>query len=179
MEFSGAFQFQKNIRMANNESAILWDTYQKTRDLTRWYLSLLKEVDPLQQWEVNGTNLNNTLWLASHIAWAENFLALQGTGGKAADIAWLEHYKIGSDGSIHDPGHNMHAALEAIKTIHEQATAHVLSLTDETLDADNALGFGFGGIKTNRVLIQHAIRHEAMHTGHLSWLCKINKIESV
>jgi hypothetical protein len=47
------------------------------------------------------------------------------------------------------------------------------------MEAENVLGFGFGGIKTNRMMVIHAIRHEAMHTGHLSWLCKINKVESV
>ncbi len=165
--------------MSKNESAVLWDTFQKTRDLTKWYLSLLKEADPVKRWEVNGTSVNSALWLASHIAWSENFLAFKGTGGKGVDIAWLDHYKLGADGSLHDDAHTMRAALDAIKTIHEQTSAHVLALTDEQLDANNVFGLGFGGQSTNRVLLQHLIRHEAMHTGHLSWLTKFNKVESV
>ena len=165
--------------MANNEAKILADTYQKVRDLTKWYFSLLKPVDPYQHWEVNGVRLNNMIWLASHITWAENSLILKGTGGKGEDIHWLEHYNISSDGSLHDKAHDMKTILAALKTVHEKAMEHVLTISDEKMDEPNVFGFGFGGITTNRILIQHAIRHEAMHTGHLSWLCKINKIQSV
>ena len=165
--------------MAQNESIILWDTFQKVRDLTKWYFSLLKEVDGRQEWEVNGEKLNSPLWMASHLVWAENFLTIVGTGGEGLDLAWLDHYRLGGDGSIHDEKHDMRTALEALKQVHEKAAMHVASLSDEKLDAPNALGFGFGGLKTNRILIQHAVRHEAMHTGHLSWLCKINKVKTV
>ena len=165
--------------MANNEAKILADTFQKVRDLTKWYFSLLKPVDPYRHWEVNGTRLNNMIWLASHITWAENSLLLKGTGGQGIDIHWLEHYNISSSGSLHDAAHDMKAILEALKTVHEKAMEHLLTISNEKMDEQNVFGFGFGGVSTNRILIQHAIRHEAMHTGHLSWLCKINKIESV
>jgi hypothetical protein len=56
---------------------------------------------------------------------------------------------------------------------------HLITVSDEKMDEENSLGFGFGGIKTNRMLVQHAIRHEGTHLGHLSWLCKINKIETI
>jgi hypothetical protein len=165
--------------MANSEAKVLADTFQKVRDLTRWYFSMMKEVDPYKHWEVNGTRLNNLIWLGSHITWAENSLILQGTGGKGVDIHWLEHYNISSNGSLHDAKHDMRTILDALKHVHELAMEHLLTITDEKMDAENVFGFGFGGLKTNRILIQHAIRHEAMHTGHLSWLCRINKIETV
>lgn len=165
--------------MASSEPAILWDTYQKTRDLTKWYLSKLKEVDVHKQWEVNGVKLNSILWLTTHIAWAENMLILQGTRGPAVELAWLEHYRIGADGSAHEADHTMREALDAVKLVHERAAAHVLSLSEEQLNTENAHGFGFGGDKSYRMLIQHAIRHEGIHAGHLSWLCKINKVDSI
>ncbi len=165
--------------MLNKEALILSDTYQKTRDLTRWYLSLLKEVDAYKQWEVNGTRLNSVIWLASHITWAENFLVLKGTGGQPVELDWLDSYNIKSSGDLHDAGHNMKTVMATLKEVHEKTMAHVLTLSDEKMEEENVLGFGFGGIKTNRMLVTHAIRHEAMHTGHLSWLCKINKVESV
>jgi uncharacterized damage-inducible protein DinB len=165
--------------MAQSEAVVIWDTFQKVRDLTKWYFSLLKGADARQQLEINGEKLNSALWLASHLAWAENFLAIQGTGGEGVDIPWLDHYKIASDGTIHSEQHDMRAALDALKAVHEKATAHVSGLTDEKLEAPNMMGFGFGGISTSRILIQHLIRHEAMHTGHLSWLCKMNKIKRV
>lgn len=165
--------------MANTEAQILSDTFQKVRDLTKWYSSLLKGVDPNKKWEVNGKALNSALWVTSHLTWAENFLLLKGIGGKELELPWLEHYNISSDGSIHDSNHQMKEVLDTLKTVHEKAMAHLKSMSDEDMDKENVLGFGFGGLKTNRILIQHAIRHEAMHTGHLSWLCKINGIDTV
>ncbi len=165
--------------MANKEAMVLSDTFQKTRDLTRWYLSLLKNSDPLKQWEVNGQRLNSIIWLASHITWAENFLILKGTGGRLVELDWIEHYNISSKGDLHHAEHNMKTVMEAMKEVHEKAMAQLLTITDEDMDTENALGFGFGGIKTKRIIVQHAIRHEAMHTGHLSWRCKINKVETV
>ena len=165
--------------MGNTEAIILHDTFQKTRDLTRWYLSLLKDKDAHKHWEINGTRLNSIIWLASHIAWAENFLILKGTGGEPVHVDWLEHYNISSSGDIHHEGHNMKTVMETMKTVHEKASTHLLTISDEKMGEENIVGFGFGGVKTNRVLVQHAIRHEAMHTGHLSWLCKINKIQTV
>ncbi|HWB63769.1 MAG TPA: DinB family protein [Chitinophagales bacterium] len=165
--------------MANTEATILADTFQKARDLNKWYLSLLKPVDPYLHWEVNGVRLNNVIWLASHLTWAENFLIIKATGGEAVNIEWLEHYNISSNGTLHDKQHDMRTVLDALKLVHEKAMAHLLTIDDTTIAADNPLGIGFGGIKTNRMMIQHAIRHESTHTGHLGWLCKINKIDTV
>jgi len=165
--------------MSNKEAVILADTFQKSRDLTRWYLSLLKDADPYKHWEVNGTQLNSVIWLASHLAWAENMLVLKGTGGQPVAIEWMEHYHLGSKGDLHHPEHDMKTVMHALKEVHEKSMEHLLTVTDEKMDAENILGFGFGGIKTNRILVQHAIRHEATHVGHLSWLCKINKIQTV
>jgi hypothetical protein len=163
----------------NTESALLADTYQKTRDLTKWYFSLLKTADPYKAWEVNGQKLNSALWIAAHLVWAEDFLIVKCTGGKSIDLPWLEHYKIGSDGSLHEEGLEMKAMLTQLSNVHENAMAHLLSLSNETLNEENPLGFGFGGVKTKRMMVQHCMRHEAMHTGHLSWLCKINGVQSV
>ena len=163
----------------NTEAQLLAATFQKVRDLTKWYLSLLKNADPYKEWEVNGQKLNSVAWLAAHLIWAEDFLIVRTTGGKGADIPWLEHYKLGSDGTLHEEKPDMKNLLSLLKQGHENAMAHLLSLTDEKLSEENPLGFGFGGDSTNRMMVQHCIRHEAMHTGHLSWLCKINGIQTV
>ena len=163
----------------NSEAVLLADTFQKVRDLTKWYFSLLKDADPYMQWETNGKKLNSAAWLAGHLVWSEDFLIVKATGGKGADIPWLEHYKIGAEGSLHEEKPDMKTLLTALKAVHENATSHLLSLSNENLSEDNPLGFGFGGVKTKRMMIQHAIRHEAMHAGHLSWLCKINGVESI
>jgi hypothetical protein len=165
--------------MSRSEAVILAETYQRVRDLTRWYFSLLKSVDPYKNWEVNGTKLNSLIWLASHMTWAENMLLLQGTGAAGQNIPWLEHYNISSNGSLHNNAHDMKTVLDALKQVHERAMAHIQTIPNEKLDEENAFGMGFGGLKSKRILIQHAIRHEAMHTGHLSWLCKINNVQTI
>ena len=165
--------------MSNIEAAVLADTLQKTRDLTRWYFSLLKNADPYHQPEINGVKLNSIAWLGAHLVWAEDFLVLRGTGGEGTGIEWLEHYKLGSDGSLHTAQPDMKEILDALKLVHEKATAHLLSLTDEEINQENPYGISFSGTSTKKMLVQHCIRHEAMHTGHLSWLCKLNSVKAV
>jgi uncharacterized damage-inducible protein DinB len=164
---------------AYSEALSLADTFQKVRDLTKWYFSLLKDADPYHQWEVNGNKLNNIAWLAGHILWAEDFLIVKATGGKPAEIPWLDHYKIGSEGILHEEKPDVKHMLSLLKEHHEKAMEHLKTLSNENMNEVNLLGFGFGGVNTKRMMIQHCIRHEAMHTGHLSWLCKINGVESV
>ncbi|HLP49555.1 MAG TPA: DinB family protein [Chitinophagales bacterium] len=163
----------------NNEAILLADTFQKVRDLTRWYFSLLKNADPYMQWETNGQKLNSAAWLAAHLVWAEDFLIVKATGGKGFDLPWLDNYKLGSAGNLHEDKPDMKYLLDLLKQGHENAHAHLLSLTDEKMGEENAFGFGFGGVKTNRMMVQHCIRHEGMHAGHLSWLCKIKGVASV
>lgn len=165
--------------MNNSQAILLADTFQKVRDMTRWYFSFLREADPYKTWEINGARLNSILWLASHITWAENMLILKGTGGKGADIPWVDSYPIKSNGELHHPDHTMRAALDGMKLVHANAMEHLLTISNEKMEEDNLVGFNFGGEKNNRILVQHAIRHEALHTGHLSWLCKINGIKTI
>ena len=56
---------------------------------------------------------------------------------------------------------------------------HILTITDEQMALPNVSGMGFGPDNSNRMMIQHCIRHEAMHTGHLSLLCKINGVKMI
>ncbi|HRG89236.1 MAG TPA: hypothetical protein PLW44_09470, partial [Chitinophagales bacterium] len=99
--------------------------------------------------------------------------------GQGSGINWLEHYKLGSDGTLHTEKPDMKELITLLKEGYSKATEHLLTLTDEKMAMENSLGFGFGSDKTNRMMIQHCIRHEAMHTGHLSWLCSINGLATV
>ena len=165
--------------MTYNESKTFADTFQSARDLTKWYLSLLKQVDPKKELVVGDKKLNSIYWLGAHLVWAEDFLIVKGTGGKGADIPWLEHYKLGSDGSLHEGHGDFKSVLQDMKTVHENAMQHLLTLDDEKLQQTNPLGFGFGGNNSNRMMVIHAIRHEGTHVGHLGWLCKLHGISAV
>lgn len=165
--------------MANMEANLLADTYDMAYGLVRFYQSKLKEADPFKQWEVNGNRLNSIAWITAHLCWSEEFLLLRAIGGKPTGINWLEHYEFGSEGSLHEDGLEMKQLLDARKTIHEAAMAHVRSLTAEDLAKDNLFGIEFGSGKSVKAVIQHAIRHEGTHAGHLGWLCKINGNKTV
>lgn len=166
--------------MRKTEANVLADTYESVRMLTKWYISKLKDVDMRKEFEVQGSKFNSAYWVVAHLIWAENFLLLQALGGKHADHVWLEQFRIGSDpGEVQEALPPIKEMLDAWKAIHHTAMLHVRSLPDEILSEDNPLGMGFGGDNSHRMMIQHAIRHEAIHAGHLSWLCKMHGIKTI
>jgi len=160
--------------MSNEKVKVLWDTFQKTRDLSRYYLSLLKEFDPYQPMKVNNVSVNSVCWMVGHLAWAEVYLLIKATGGKFSNHEWLDHYALGSDGSLHEEKPEFKNMLAVLKEVHEAAQLHIQQLSDEDLEKDNPLELAFGPDKSIRIMIQHAIRHEGTHVGHLSWLVKLN-----
>jgi uncharacterized damage-inducible protein DinB len=46
-------------------------------------------------------------------------------------------------------------------------------MKDEELDKPNHINAAFGGKSDKRAVLKHAIRHEPMHIGQLSWIMKI------
>lgn len=165
--------------MQHHDANLLADAFEATHAMTRYYTSFLKAADPFKVWEVNGQKLNSLAWLIGHLCWAEDTLILKATGGERFECSWLKHYVIGSDGTIHDPNISFKELLDTRKALHEKAMSHIRTLTNEDLEKENIFGWEFVGSKTVRGIIQHATRHEAMHTGHISWLAKINGIKAV
>ncbi|HXH18002.1 MAG TPA: DinB family protein [Chitinophagales bacterium] len=166
--------------MTNTEANILADVYESVRALTKWYISRMKDVDMHKVFEVDGKKFNSAYWVTAHLIWSEQFLLLQTLGGKSPEIPWLEQFRMGSPvPERHDGLPSVKQILDVWKEIHSAAMKHVRSLSDEILSSDNPSGFGFGGDNSYRMMIHHAIRHEAVHTGHLSWLCKMYGIRTV
>lgn len=161
------------------QAQLLAQTLQKVRDLTMWYIGMLKLSDPYKEFEVNGVKLNSVYWLTAHLAWAENMLVLEMCGKDSVKADWLNHYALGSDGTLHTEKPDMKETIHLLKEIHAESMELLTNLPDEKLEEINKREFGFGGDKTVRMMIQHCIRHEAMHTGHLSWLCKINGVKAI
>ncbi|MCS6935613.1 MAG: DinB family protein [Chitinophagales bacterium] len=161
------------------QAVLLASTFQCVRDLTLWYLKFLREVNPYQTVQVNGAQLNSIYWLTAHIAWAENHLLLQCCGGAPLHYPWLEHYKLGSNGTLHDHEPDMKDLLQTLKTIHERAMFHLHQLSDNDIEKPNPCGYVFNKDNSIRMMIQHSIRHEAQHAGHLSWWCKLSGIQTI
>ena len=163
------------------EANILANVFEQTRQLSRFYISRLKEIDPTATIQVNQIPLNSVYWIVAHLAWAEYFLLVTGTSGAQLkpEWAWLLQYGFGSDGNIAPNSPDFKTALDTLNQIHTHTMAHLNTLSPESLDEENTLGFNFGGLNTKRSIIQHAIRHEGTHAGHLGWLCKLNGIKTV
>ena len=161
--------------MARNEITILADMFDKTRQLTRFYISKLKEVNPYQPIEFGGMKFNSIYWLTAHLLWAEDNLLVRSTGGTSLVPKWLNHYKIGADGSLHEGHGDYKALLDEMKQCHNNILAYLNSISDDILDKDNAFGIDFGdGDKSNRMIIMHTIRHEGTHIGNLAWMSKMS-----
>ena len=158
---------------------LLTDTFNETRNITRFYLSKLKEKDPLQVFTVNGFRLNSAYWLTAHLAWAEHFLLLQGTGSTVALPEFLKDYGISSNGEVPADAPDYKTILHTLNSQHEIALQHLLSLSDEALQQPNPLGITFGTSNTVKMVIQHAIRHEGTHAGHIGWLCKLHGVATL
>lgn len=166
--------------MAKSEAIMLAEMYEKTRLLTRYYLSKLKEVDPFVAQGSGDAQFNSIYWLMAHLAWAENYLVVEMTGGKSVAPHWMNHYSLGADGSLHEGHGSFKELLDEVKAVHEKSMQYLSSLSDEDLAKENVGKFQFGdGDATCRFSIQHAIRHEALHTGHLSLIAKLNKQKTV
>jgi uncharacterized damage-inducible protein DinB len=158
------------------EPVIIADIFDRARALNRWYLRKFTEEQLLIRPRVGEKTFNSARWIAAHLTWAEASLLLRSTGAQAPDIPWLDAFAIGSDADKAERDapamQDIQAAMEAV---HAQALAHVRALDPESLGEP----FGLPLFKTRRDGLYHAIRHEATHTGHLSWLCKMLGIASV
>jgi uncharacterized damage-inducible protein DinB len=165
--------------MARTETHILADMLDKTRALTRFYISNLKNADPYTAVEFGGKTFNSIYWLTAHIVWAEDNLIMQGTGAGSVAPEWIRHYSIKSDGSLHEGHGDYKALLDEMKRVHQACLEHLRHMDDSELDKDNVFGFQFGdGDASNRLIIMHAIRHEGTHIGNLAWLSKMLEVQT-
>jgi len=162
------------------QAQLLADTFKKARTLTLFYLSKLKGIDPMSPFELGKITTNSIYWHVAHLMWAEDNLIMILTGADSVAPDWAQHYQLGCDGSLHAEHGTFKELLSEFKTMHPKCMAHLSSLSDEELSEDNSvlLQFGDGDI-SKRLAIQHAIRHESTHTGHLGWIAKINEVATI
>ena len=161
------------------EWSVMARVMQKTRDITLMYFKLLRNTDLQRTFEINGIKLNSPFWIMAHLAVTENFLLNRSTGGPVIKIPWARQFGMGSEHSLPEACPPLDEVLETLATVHKSAMDHVASLSDDLLDQPNTSGFEFLGEKTYRSVMEHAIRHEGTHSGHLGWLCKLNGIKTI
>jgi len=159
-------------------AALLAHTMDKTREYTLMYLDKLKGVDPHRRPVCEGKELNSAYWLVAHLAVTQNGLLLMATGGPFEKFSWAKHFGRAGAGLPPEQCPPFNEVLDTFHRIHRTAIAHVASLPEPALEGPNVTGLAIIGPSVRDVII-HAIRHEGLHTGHLSWLCKLHGIPTM
>lgn len=162
---------------SKTEAQILGEAYESVRNLTKFYLSKLDGVDLHQQLEINGKKFNSPYWIVAHLVWTEHSLIIRGLGNQSLDIPWLEDFSIGSDSEKIKNKPAYEEVLKKLDEVHLVAMNIINSLSDEQLDGENHIDVTFGGVNSKRSVLRHAIRHEPMHIGQISWILKVNGIK--
>ncbi|MBN8586313.1 MAG: DinB family protein [Ignavibacteria bacterium] len=163
--------------MTNEKTQTLIKAYQMARNLSNYYISKMESIDIHKVYEVNGVKMNSAYWILAHLVWTEHFLVIEGIGGESLGIEWLNDYGFGS---VPDEIKNQPSIEEVRKRfeeVHTKAMDILNSMTDELMEAENNIEANFGGSKDKFHVLMHAIRHEPMHIGQLSWILKINGIK--
>jgi len=161
-----------------SEAQSLAHVMDRARQYSRFYLSCLKDQDPHREFICEGKPLNSVFWLVAHLATSENGLLLRATGGPFEKFSWAKHFTLGSQGLPKEQCPPYEEVWSTFKAVHDKAMAHLITLSPEQLDSPNITGLPLIG-DTTRDVITHAIRHEALHTGHLTWLCKLYGIKTM
>jgi hypothetical protein len=163
------------------ETAVLAGCLDNARQLTRFYLSKLKTVDPVYRYQLSPEcSINSYYWIIGHLCWAENLLVLKNLGiAPLFSYDWLESFSLGRNDGLQEGMPPFSVVLDAFKQIHHQALKAIQELDEESLNKESGLGFNFGNGNSIREILKHAIRHESVHTGHLGLLCKISGISTI
>ncbi|PIQ15055.1 MAG: hypothetical protein COW67_10470 [Flavobacteriales bacterium CG18_big_fil_WC_8_21_14_2_50_32_9] len=165
--------------MHKTQTQTLVEMLELSRELTKFYLSHLKGKDEHKIFEIDGKQFNSISWLIAHITVSENWLLLVCTGGEKVAIPWARQYGLGSEPPKKEDAPSFEEILKYFKEVHQKAINYVSKLTDEDLAKPTANGTNFGGEDSVGAIIKHAIRHECVHAGHLSWLCKLFDVKTI
>ena len=166
--------------MSFNECHSLSSIVDDTRKLTLSLLDKLEASNCLyNNFNLDGKHLNSAFWIMAHLSVTQNYLLLRSTGGDSMKIPYARQFGMGSV----PPAIEECPALEDVRGIfnqvHEKAIEHIRNLDPSQLNQKNSTGFVFLGEDSIRSVVVHAIRHENMHSGHLSWLCKLNGLKTI
>ena|ERR1043165_3491283 len=164
--------------MQKPEPQILAEVMSQTRKLGKFYIGKLKDADALKEFEVEGKKLNCVLWTLAHMAWAEDALLLKTLNGPATNIAWLGRFRTATDPSSKTDWPPLNEVMDGMEKVHEAALKFISSLDNSILDEQVYIKI-LDWNTDKRHAIMHAIRHEGVHVGHLSWLCKLHGIKTI
>ncbi|MDQ3022520.1 MAG: DinB family protein [Bacteroidota bacterium] len=163
--------------MSKTEAQVLMEVYENVRGLSKMFITPLIDIDIDHRLEINDTKFNSAYWIIAHLVWTEHFLLVQGVGGEDMNIPWLEEYSFGTNPDEVKTKPPYEEVLKKLDEVHQKAVEIVKGLSDVQLDEENHVNASFGGLKNKRNVIIHAIRHEPMHIGQLTWILKSNGLK--
>ncbi|MEO8665802.1 MAG: DinB family protein [Ignavibacteria bacterium] len=158
--------------MKKSEAEILADVYSNMRGLSKRFISALTAEEIDKQIEIGDVKFNSAYWIIAHLVWTEHFLLVEGVGGENMNIGWLDEYSYGTNPDEVKTKPPYEELLKKLDETHSRALEIIRGLSDEQLEVENNIGANFGGSKSKRNVIMHAIRHEPMHIGQISWILK-------
>jgi uncharacterized damage-inducible protein DinB len=156
----------------------LIDSYKMMRNLSERYIAKVQGLDYKKRYQIDGIKFNSAYWIVAHLVWTEHFLIIEGVGGDSMGIQWLNDFAFGTNPDEVTSGPSYEEILTRRAEVHQKALEVLSKLTDDELKEDNNIEANFGGSMSKETVIMHAIRHEPMHIGQLSWILKLNGIKS-
>lgn len=162
---------------SKTEAQILADAYESVRNLSMMYISPFENLDINKEYELNDTKVNNVHWIMAHLVWTEHFLIIEGIGNEKMEIPWLEEYGFGTNPEEAKTKMTYSELMKFMEDVHTKAMEIINSISDEEIEKPNFIEAKFGGVNNKRNVIKHAIRHEPMHIGQLSWILKVNDVK--
>ncbi|MFN5224829.1 MAG: DinB family protein [Bacteroidota bacterium] len=166
--------------MIFNECQTLSSIIDDTRKLTLSLLSQLEDSNGFyNDFKLDDKHLNSAFWIMAHLSVTQNFLLLRSTGGETVKIPYARQFGMGAVPPSREECPPLEEVRGIFNLVHEKSVKHIQNLEPSQLNQINTTGFVFLGEDSIRSVIVHAIRHENMHSGHLSWLCKLNGLKTI
>lgn len=156
------------------EPEVLASVLDNARQLTNFYLQNANDVDKERRFQINDFQTCNIYWILAHLTWAQDFLILRGVGNKGSGIGWLDDFGIGSEFPDKPKFAPYKEIVDNFNQIHQQSITLVKTIPVETLNEANNVGIKFSAGDSKRIIINHCIRHEGIHCGHLGWLLRMH-----
>lgn len=166
--------------MSFNECHSLASIIDDTRKLTKSLLDQIESSNCLyNDFMLDDKHLNSAFWIMAHLSVTQNYLLLRSTGGESVKIPYARQFGMGSVPPAREECPSLEDVRGVFNLVHEKSIEHIRNLDPFQLNQKNTTGFVFLGEDSIRSVVVHAIRHENMHSGHLSWLCKLNGLRTI
>jgi hypothetical protein len=161
------------------EAHFLAGMLRHSHEFTQAHLRKLEPVDLFKRFSVEDKELNSAYWLFAHMTVSQNWLILRGTNGPFQKFSWAKLFNLGTTPPPPEecpPFDEVKAKLEEIQRLSEE---HVAGLDETALGSPHNAIMQLPGGNNMRDIIRHHIRHESMHNGQLSWLCKLHGLKTI